>query len=134
MEKCRRRGRKTEEAHKGAEMTEILKKVAKKLLDYDIVFKVEFFGTKVRAYLVHGYVLDVYYNQTLGKYSYTLIKENKRIAGWDNAPHHKSVETYPDHFHDVDGNIKPSHLFGDPLKDLGKVLNVIKKIFDEEVR
>ena len=42
-------------------MTEILKKVAKKLLDYDIVLKVEFLGTKVRAYLVNGYVLDVYF-------------------------------------------------------------------------
>ena len=50
----------------------ILKKIAKKLLDYDIVVKVEFLGTKVRAYLVEGYVLDVYYNQTLGKYGYTL--------------------------------------------------------------
>ncbi|WP_456327148.1 toxin-antitoxin system TumE family protein [Archaeoglobus sp.] len=110
-------------------MTEILKEVAKKLLDYDIVLKVEFLGTKVRACLVHGYVLDVYYNQTLGKYSYTLIKESKRIVGWDNAPHHVSVETYPDHFHDVDGKIKPSYLSGDPLKDLNKVLNVIMNIF-----
>jgi len=56
------------------------------------------------------YVFDIYYNQTLGKYSYTLIKEGKRIVGWDNAPHHVSVETHPDHFHDVDGKVKPSHL------------------------
>ncbi len=107
-------------------MTEILKEIAKKLLGYDIVLKVEFLGTKVRAYIVHGYILDVYYNQTLRKYSYTLIKENKRIIGWDNAPHHVAVETYPYHFHDVDGKIKPSHLSGNPLKDLDEVLNVIK--------
>ncbi|AEA46574.1 toxin-antitoxin system TumE family protein [Archaeoglobus veneficus] len=109
-------------------MTEILKEVAKRLLDYDFVLKVEFLGTKVRAYLVHGYVLDTYYNQTLGKYSYTLIKDNKRIIGWDNAPHHISVDTYPDHFHDVDGKIKPSYLSGNPLKDLDKVLNAIENI------
>ncbi|ADC66513.1 conserved hypothetical protein [Ferroglobus placidus DSM 10642] len=109
-------------------MTEILKKVAKKLLDYDIVLKVEFLGTKVRAYLVNGYVLDVYYNQTLGKYSYTLIRENRRIIGWDNAPHHVSVRTHPDHFHDVDGKIKPSYLSGNPLKDLNEVLNVIRNV------
>ncbi len=30
----------------------ILKKIAKKLLDYDVVVRVEFLGTKVRAYLV----------------------------------------------------------------------------------
>ncbi|MBE8540557.1 toxin-antitoxin system TumE family protein [Geoglobus acetivorans] len=112
-------------------MTEILKEVAKKLLDYDIVLKVEFFGTKVRAYLVRGYIFDVYHNQTLGKYSYTLIKEDRRIAGWDNAPHHVSVETYPDHFHDVDGKIKPSYLSGDPLEDLDRVLNVVKNILGE---
>ena len=109
-------------------MTEILKKITKKLLDYDIVLKVEFLGTKVRAHLVNGYVLDVYYNQTLGKYSYTLIKGNRRIVGWDNAPHHVSVETHPDHFHDVDGKIKPSYLSGNPLKDLDDVLNVIKNV------
>ncbi|MHA1580101.1 MAG: toxin-antitoxin system TumE family protein [Candidatus Freyarchaeota archaeon] len=31
--------------------------------------------------------------------SYTLVKENKRIIGWDNTPHHLTVETHPDHFH-----------------------------------
>jgi len=109
-------------------MTEILKEVAKKLLDYDIVLKVEFLGTKVRAYLIHGYIFDVYHNQTLGKYSYTLVKDNRRIVGRDNAPHHVSVESYPDHFHDVDEKIRASNLSGNPLKDLDKVLNVIKEI------
>ena len=106
----------------------ILKKIAKKLLDYDIVVRVEFLGTKVRAYLVKGYILDVYYNQTLGKYGYTLIKENKRIIGWDNAPHHIRVETYPHHFHDVDGSVKPSNLSGDPLKDLDVVMDEVREV------
>lgn len=106
----------------------ILKKIAKKLLDYDIVVRVEFLGTKVRAYLVEGYILDVYYNQTLGKYGYTLIKEDKRIIGWDNAPHHVRVETYPHHFHDVDGSVKPSNLSGDPLKDLDVVVNKVREV------
>ncbi len=98
------------------------------MLDYDIVLKVEFLGTKVRAYVVHEYILDVYYNQTLGKYSYTLIKENRGIIGWDNAPHHVSVETHPDNFHDVDGKIKPSYLSGNPLKDLNHVIKVVKDV------
>ncbi len=106
----------------------ILKKIAKKLLDYDIVVRVEFLRTKVRAYLVEGYILDVYYNQTLGKYSYTLIKEGRRVIGWDNAPHHVKVETYPHHFHDIDGSVKPSNLSGDPLKDLNKIIKTISKI------
>ena len=51
-------------------MTEILKKVAKKLLDYDIVLKVEFFrdnGQSLFSSWIVLIVLDVYYNQTLGK-------------------------------------------------------------------
>jgi len=39
----------------------ILKKIAKKPLDYDIVVRVEFLGTKVRAYLIEGYI-DVYFD------------------------------------------------------------------------
>ena len=54
---------------------ELLKEVAKNLTAYDIVTGVEFLGCKVRARLVKGYVLDIYYNQTLKKYSYTLIKD-----------------------------------------------------------
>ena len=106
----------------------ILKKIAKKLLGYDIVVRVEFLGTKVRAYLVEGYILDVYYNRTLGKYGYTLIKGNKRIIGWDNAPHHVKVETHPHHFHDVDGSVKPSNLSGDPMKDLDVVMSIIERV------
>ena len=61
---------------------ELLKEVAKNLTAYDIVTRVEFLGCKVRARLVKGYVLDIYYNQTLKKYSYTL---KRTISGWDNA-------------------------------------------------
>ncbi|MBO8183267.1 MAG: hypothetical protein H0Z28_10835 [Archaeoglobus sp.] len=107
---------------------ELLRKVAKDLTSYEIVIKVEFLGSKVRAHLVGGYVFDVYYNRTLKKYSYTLIKGNKRIVGWDNAPHHVNVETYPDHFHDVDGSIKSSYLSGNPLRDLDLVIKAVKDL------
>ncbi len=63
-----------------------------------------------------------------------LIKENRRVIGWDNAPHHVKVETYPHHFHDVDGTIKPSKLSGDPLKDLDTVINVIGRIILSTMR
>jgi len=105
-----------------------LKKIAKKLLDYDIVVRIEFLGTKIRAHLVEEFILDVYYNQTLGKYSYTLIKGDRRVIGWDNAPHHVKVETYPHHFHDIDGSIKPSKLSGDPLKDLDIIMDVVREV------
>nr|MDO8080299.1 DUF6516 family protein [Candidatus Freyarchaeota archaeon] len=107
--------------------TEALREIARRLVYYTIVTRVEFLRTKVRAYIIGEYILDVYYNQTLGKYSYTLIKENKRIIGWDNAPHHISIKSYPHHFHDADGKIMKSQLSGDPLKDLDIIMRAIKK-------
>jgi hypothetical protein len=107
--------------------SEALKEIARRLLDYEIVENVEFLRTKVRVHLIAECILDIYYNQSLGKYSYTLIKENKRIVGWDNAPHHISLKSYPNHFHNADGTIRTSHLSGDPLKDLNKVMKQIKK-------
>lgn len=36
----------------------------------------------------------------LTKYSYYWLDEsNKRIIGWDNAPHHKGLENFPHHKH-----------------------------------
>jgi len=105
----------------------ILREVAEKLLGYKIVLRIEFLKTKVRAYFANGYALDIYYNTTLGKYSYAVFKENRRIIGWDNAPHHKIVETYPHHFHDINGSIKPSNLSGNHLKDLNKIMKVISE-------
>lgn len=68
--------------------SEVLKQIVLRLVDYNIVAHVEFVRTKVRAHLIGNYILDIYFNKTLGKYSYTMIKENKRIMRWDNAPHH----------------------------------------------
>lgn len=107
--------------------SEVLREVARRLLDHNVVEDVEFLRTKDRAHLITEYILDIYYNQSLGKYSYALIKENKRIIGWDNAPHHISIESYPDHFHDADGTIKKSNLSGDSLKDSSRIMKEIKK-------
>jgi len=90
----------------------VLLETANKLLLSSIVLNVEFLGTKVRAHLQGGYTLDVYYNATVKKYSYTIVKENRRIIGWDNAPHHKHVETHPKHFHASNGSIVPSKMKG----------------------
>lgn len=100
---------------------------ARKLLLSPLVLDVEFLGTKVRAYLPRGYILDIYYNVTLQKYSYTVIKQNKRIIGWDNAPHHKHVKTHPHHFHASDGKITQSRMKGNPTEDVASILKEIKK-------
>jgi len=41
--------------------------------------------TKQRVDLGGGYVLNLYFNETLGKYGYTLVRGNRRLIGWDNA-------------------------------------------------
>ncbi len=75
--------------------SKILREVAKNLLGYDIVVKTEFYGTKLRAYLIRGFVLDIYYNETLRKYSYALVREDIRIFCWDNAPHFNFSPSLP---------------------------------------
>ncbi len=86
------------------------------------------FPTKTRIELQKGYFIDLYYNETLSKYAYTLILSNKRVVGWDNAPHHPSVTTFPHHFHAEDGTVHPSFLIGDPEQDILQVVNTINAI------
>ena len=105
----------------------ILREISKKLLRHGIVLRVEFLGTKVRAHLIEGFILDVYYNATLEKYSYSLVKQGHRILGWDNAPHHIRISTYPHHYHDADGSVKPSNLTGNLENDLNKVMKLVEK-------
>jgi len=105
-----------------------LLETARKLLLSPLVLDIEFLGTKVRVHLPNGYILDIYYNATLQKYSYTIIKQNKRIIGWDNAPHHKHVKTYPHHFHTPDGEITQSTMKGNPTEDVASILRETKKI------
>jgi hypothetical protein len=77
--------------------------------------------TKWRIELIGGYFLDIYFNETLGKYGYTLVKVDTRVLGWDNAPHHLSLANFPHHVHRPDGQIEPSALTGDPDHDLEQV-------------
>ena len=78
-------------------------------------------ATKWRVDLSDGYLLDLYFNATLGKYSYTIAKAGKRLWGWDNAPHHSELANFPHHVHRPDGTIAPSLLTGQPVQDLPQV-------------
>lgn len=78
--------------------------------------------TKVRIELQGGYFIDLYYNDTLGKYAYTLIHQNQRIIGWDNARHHPDLPNFPHHFHCVDGHVESSNLAGVPERDMDIVV------------
>jgi hypothetical protein len=86
--------------------------------------------TKWRIELRDDYLIDVYFNESLGKYGYSLILADKRIVGWDNAPHHPEIDQFPHHVHYADGRIEPSELNGDPEHDLLVVSRVLNAILD----
>jgi hypothetical protein len=92
------------------------------------VVTVEDLLTKTRVELEQGYLLDLFYNDTLGKYAYALILQNRRVVGWDNAPHHGHLPTAPHHFHAADGTVQPSTLTGDPEQDIFQIIPIINAI------
>ena len=78
----------------------------------DIIVETEFLNvTKIRdlihnkckVQLIDGSNLRIseeWLEQQLIQYSYYwLDDENKLIIGWDNAPHHTQIATYPHHKH-----------------------------------
>ena len=75
-----------------------------------------------------GYLLDIYFNETLGKYGYTVVKGGQRVLGWDNAPHHPGLDNYPHHVHSTDGSIRPSTLTGNPQHDLEEVRRAVEAL------
>ena len=101
--------------------TEFERAVERFVNECQYVVAVNDLTTKVRIDLVASHVLDLYYNETLGKYSYTLVKAETRILGWDNARHYPSLENFPHHVHQADGKIEPSTLNGAPEHDLVQV-------------
>jgi hypothetical protein len=92
------------------------------------VVSVQDFLTKTRLELERGYILDFYYNETLAKYSYTLVRHNQRVIGWDNAPHHPHLTNFPHHFHAEDGTIQASTLSGNPEQDAIEITQAINAI------
>jgi len=72
-------------------------------------YSFEFF--KMRLRLADGSSLRIWekrYKGSLQRYSYYWLDEvDNQIIGWDNAPHHQEIKTYPRHKH-LDGNIFPS--------------------------
>jgi len=59
-------------------------------------------GFKLRAIIEEHTFIDVYEFLLAGKivrYSYTLVKNNKSVLRYDNAPHHPKIVTHPNHKH-----------------------------------
>lgn len=98
---------------------------------WSIITGLEDLRTKIRIYLADNYFLDIYFNATLKKYSYVLIKNEKRILGWDNAPHHKNIKTFPHHFHTRDREVTDSNLTGSPETDLIIVMKIVREFLQK---
>jgi hypothetical protein len=68
---------------------------------------------------------EIWKDDSLLKYSYYWITaNNKTILGWDNAPHHKGIETFPHHKHR--GNeieLSNERDFQDVVKYIDEILN-----------
>lgn len=92
-------------------------------------FSPDQFYFKVRADLSQGYGFQVriYSNTGHVDYAYQLFREALPILRWDNKEEFRTLETFPHHHHDDRGNVIPSHLTGNPQKDILLVLGEIEK-------
>jgi len=92
------------------------------------VFSSDQFFLKVRADLTgeNKFQARIYYNQGHIDYAYQLFTDLPLLR-WDNKEEFPRIETYPHHHHDEQGNVKPSPLTGDPVRDIEIVLHDVSK-------
>ncbi len=64
------------------------------------------------------------------KYRYHLMNENDLIMRWDNAPHHREIETFPFHIH-TKSKILPSEEV--QLEEILKTIERIRKSFTSQI-
>ena len=82
-----------------------------------------FENTKIRAVYGDNLFLDIYYNPDNNRYDVSLIFNNRRILGWDNAPHHSKVSTHPHHRHEFNQVLESD--IGNFIEDLPKLLDYV---------
>lgn len=89
-------------------------------------FSPEQFFFKVRAEFTGGnkFQARIYYNRGHIDYAYQLFTDVPLLR-WDNKEEFHHLETYPHHHHDEQGNVKPSPLTGDPVRDIEVVLHEV---------
>lgn len=92
-------------------------------------FSTEQFAFKIRTTIFSSLIFQIrmYYNQGHFDYSYQVFSEEP-ICRWDNKEHFSEIETFPHHFHALNGQITNSPLTGMPLDDLKIVLEELAKL------
>ncbi|MGR3177947.1 MAG: toxin-antitoxin system TumE family protein [Candidatus Anammoxibacter sp.] len=106
-------------------MKEILDEFAhiiKEVESSSTVEKYEFKFLKMKLRLVDGSSLRIWEKRVgdfLQRYSYYWLDElDNQIIGWDNAPHHPDIETFPDH----------KHVAGKSMVSRDRLIDVLKYI------
>ena len=87
-------------------MKEILDEFSDIIRSIDSIFTAERYGFaffKIKLKLVDGSSLRIWEKRHKGsvqRYSYYWLDElDNQIIGWDNAPHHPEIATFPQHKH-----------------------------------
>jgi len=71
-------------------------------------------------------VNEVYVGSQLRKYAYyRLTPTGEVLQGWDNAPHHPEIASYPHHFHQQE-EVHPSQ-----VRSLADVFDLITKLVQD---
>ena len=83
-----------------------------------------FFKIKAELPAEHKFQVRIYYNRGHIDYAYQLFTDVPLLR-WDNKEEFRHLDTYPHHHHDDQGNIKPSPLRGEPVRDIGIVLQEV---------
>lgn len=96
--------------------------------DLEIVEKEAVSKLKAKLRLFDGSLLwarEVWVRGVMEAYSYYWLRPDETvIIGWDSAPHHQSVSTFPHHKH-IDDRIEESQ-----KREMGEVLNFIKQFLE----
>jgi hypothetical protein len=102
--------------------------IVKEIEDLEIVQKETVSKLKAKLRLFDGSILwvrEVYLSSLMEVYSYYWLRPDETmIIGWDNAPHHYDVKTYPHHRHFA-GKVEDSD-----RRSLADVLNFVKSFFE----
>ncbi len=78
-----------------------------------IILRVDYHSFKIKVVLIDGSTVRIneqHYHDTLEQYAYYwLDRDNDLITGWDNAPHHSHLQSFPHHKHVASQkNVQPS--------------------------
>lgn len=99
--------------------------IVKSIEKYEISEEEQVSALKAKLRLFDGtivWVREVWIKDKIEAYSYYWLRPDETvIIGWDNAPHHKKINSFPHHRH-INNSIEASQ-----EKSLGEVLEFIRR-------